>query len=214
VDPAISRALSEGAARLGVPLSPANAEQFSTYLALLLRWNERIKLTSVVRPGEVVEKHFLDSLAVAPALVGARTLVDVGSGAGFPGIPVAVVRPDLAVTVVESIQKKAAFLEAAKRELGLRNVEVFAGRMERLVEEARRFDAAVSRATFSPAEWLARGEALLAPGGRLIAMVVPDEAIDLAALAPGWSAQFESGRISEPYAPGRALVVLEGRRST
>lgn len=210
MDAATSRLLREGAAGLGVALADAQVATFARYLDLLLKWNRRIKLTSVVEPTGIVEKHFIDSLAVVGELGDAKALVDVGSGAGFPGVPVAIARPSLRVTLVESIHKKAAFLEAARRELALANVEVFVGRMEELIRRERRFDVAVSRATLPPADWLREGGALVLPGGRLIAMVVPGDPLE--SLAPGWQSQYEAAHSPAPYAPGRSLVVLSGRR--
>ena len=194
-----------------MPLDEAQLAQFDRYLDLLVRWNAKIKLTSITEPTLVVERHFLDSLAVVGALRG-ESLVDVGAGAGFPGVVVAIVRPALRITLVESIQKKAAFLEALKRELGLPGITVRAERMEALVARGATFHSAVSRATFAPEEWLERGAALVAPGGTLIGMVVPEVGRDLAQWAPGWAERFKSGTLGEAYAPGRALVVLSGRR--
>jgi 16S rRNA (guanine527-N7)-methyltransferase len=195
-----------------VELNDAQLARFATYLDLLLKWNARIKLTSVTAPREVLAKHFLDSLAIVPALGPAQTLVDVGAGAGFPGVPALIAREALRLTCVESIQKKAAFLEALKRELQLPRLEVFAGRMESVVEQGRRFEAAVSRATFEPAEWISRGSGLVATGGRLIAMVVPGPETTLERLAPSWRQDFEEAVLTEPYAAGRALLILRGRR--
>lgn len=205
--------LVEGAAALGVPLSPEVRAGFARYFALLVRWNAKIKLTSVTDPIGVVEKHFLDSLAVVPVVRGAADLVDVGAGAGFPGVVVAMVLREMRVVLVESIQKKAAFLEAVKRELGLGHVEVVAERMEQVIGRGRRFGVAVSRATFAPEEWIARGSALVVPGGRLVAMVVPEPGRGIETLAPDWSRTWESAELQAPYAAGRALAVLRGRRA-
>ncbi len=199
--------LLEGALALGVPLSGEASGRFTKYMALLERWNAQINLTRIVRPEEVVAKHLLDSLAVATHLGDARSLVDVGAGAGFPGVPLAVVRPGLRVTLVESIYKKVAFLEAVGRELGLA-LEVLGTRLELLPE--RRFDVAVSRAAFAPPEWAVRGARLVAPGGRLIAMLgrerptlpVPD-GFDRVEIVP----------YSLPLEGERALAVLRRRAS-
>ena len=212
MDPALEAQLVRGAARLGVALDARTRTAFSRYLALLLRWNARIKLTSVVEPAAVVEKHFLDALAMVPAVRGADSLVDVGSGAGFPGAVVALVEPSIQVVLVESIQKKAAFLEALRRELPLPNATVLADRMERLVAERRRFAAAVSRATFAPAEWIAHGRDLVAPGGCLVAFVVPAPGDTAATYAPDGETHFGSAELS-PYTAGRALVILRDRRT-
>src|SRR5439155_16859427 len=108
---ATKQRLVDGAQRLGVPLDDAAAGKLERYLALLVQWNQRINLTAIVEPDAVVDRHFLDSLALAPLVGDARTLLDVGSGAGFPGVVLAIARPALRVTCVESIQKKVAFLQ-------------------------------------------------------------------------------------------------------
>jgi 16S rRNA (guanine527-N7)-methyltransferase len=168
MDAANAGGLEAGAAALSVELGPEQVARFGRYFALLERWNSRINLTRILKPEEVVAKHFLDSLAIVPHLGAAQTLVDVGSGAGFPGVAVAIVRPAIRVTVVESVQKKAAFLEALRRELGI-SLDVRGLRLEQLGEA--QFDVAVSRATFAPPEWVTRGASLVAPGGLLIAML-------------------------------------------
>lgn len=156
---------------LGVALPSAALGGFQRYLARLLEWNQKINLTSVTAPDEVVRKHFADSLALVPWLGEARTLVDVGSGGGFPGAVVALARPGLAVTLVEPSTKRAAFLRVLVRELPLPRVEVRAERIEATVAAlGPRFDAAVSRATWDVPEWLERGRALVHPGGSVFAM--------------------------------------------
>jgi 16S rRNA (guanine527-N7)-methyltransferase len=146
-----------------------------TYLELLGQWNERINLTAVREGGAALERHVVDSL-VAAAFVPreARTLVDVGSGAGLPGLFIALARPDLDVTLVESLHKKCAFLNAAKRALGLTRVNVVADRAERLVNTAGgqgAFDCAISRATLDLPAWLTLGGQLVrAPNGVVLGM--------------------------------------------
>jgi 16S rRNA (guanine527-N7)-methyltransferase len=163
VEPSLERKLIGGAALLGVDLGPAIVEALGRYLELLLLWNRRVNLTAVRIPEEIIEKHFVDSLAVLPHVpVAARSLVDVGTGGGFPGAVIALARPTLAVTLVESVRKKVAFLEALRRELPLRNVAILAGRVEDCTIRA---DVAVSRATWDLPEWLERGARLVVPGG-------------------------------------------------
>ncbi len=154
------------------------------YLELLVLWNRRINLTAVREPDEIREKHFADSLSLLPHIPrDARTLVDVGSGAGFPGAVLAVARPDLHVTLVESNHKKAAFLQTLRRELGLDNVTVLATRLESLLAKPdfQPFHVAVSRATWDLPEWLEWGKKLIAPGGLVIGM----EGADRHPLPPG-----------------------------
>jgi len=119
--------------------------QFEAYLALLLRWNARINLTALRKPEEIIRRHFFESIFAAKYLPKrTRTLLDYGSGGGFPGIPIAICRPELAVTLAESQNKKAAFLREAVRTLGLR-AEVWAARVEEM-EPGRVFDAVTLRA--------------------------------------------------------------------
>jgi 16S rRNA (guanine527-N7)-methyltransferase len=159
-------------AALGLRLAEGRAELLARYLELLLPWNERVNLTGARSADEVVDRHLADTLALAPHLpAGGFRLVDVGAGAGFLGIGVAVLRPDAHCVLLEPVGKKHAFLRAAARELPLPNAEP---RAERLEEHLARpdftpFDVAGSRATWSPREWLERAMPLLRPGGLAIA---------------------------------------------
>jgi 16S rRNA (guanine527-N7)-methyltransferase len=176
MDAATIAQLRRGAAALGVPLDDQQLAALDRYLGLLGEWNRRINLTAVVEPVAMVERHLLDSLAVASLVAAATTLVDVGSGAGFPGAVLAVALPRLTVTAVESIHKKAAFLQTLRREVAP-NLTVLCARVETVHAQ---FEAAVSRATWDPAEWLVRGAPLVAPGGLLVAM----QGVDPASLSP------------------------------
>ena len=170
-------------------LDPALSTPLLAYLALLARWNRTYNLTAVRDPREMVGKHLLDSLAMAPFLddLAARGghLADLGTGAGLPGIPLAIARPGLQVALVESNGKKARFLREAVRQLGLGNVRVAEARIEAF-DAPGQFDAITARALATLPLILELGAHLLAPGGRLLAMkgVVPDE--EIAALPPGW----------------------------
>lgn len=138
------------------------------YVDLLLRWNARINLTAA-RTADAVALHIDDSRAAAAHVpAGARRLVDVGSGAGFPGLVIAVVRPDVAVTLLEPVHKKRAFLAAAIRELGLANARAVAQRLEDHPD--RDYDVAVSRATWAADEWIRRARPYVRPGGVVLAM--------------------------------------------
>jgi 16S rRNA (guanine527-N7)-methyltransferase len=136
---------------LGVVLSPAQLVQLGDYLARLLAMNEHMNLTAITDPEQAWQRHVLDALTLCPLLrdlaPGAR-LLDVGSGGGIPGIPLAIARPDLRVTLIEATQKKAAFLRAVVEALGLHQVEVLAERAERLTSGALRgsFDVVSARA--------------------------------------------------------------------
>src|SRR6202171_1821304 len=106
---------------MGIRLDPEQLKQLGRHVDLLLKWNKSVNLTAIVDPDEVVEKHVLDSLAVAP-LVPQGSLLDAGTGAGFPGIPIAIVKPQLEVVLVDSVQKKVAFLKNVLAELKLPKV--------------------------------------------------------------------------------------------
>jgi 16S rRNA (guanine527-N7)-methyltransferase len=118
--------------------------KLAAYLELIVKWNARMNLTAIREPEEIVRRHFGESLFVCGFLEGITTLLDYGSGAGFPGVPIQIVRPDLRVTLAESQGKKAAFLREVVRELDL-TAEVWGGRVEMMPEE-RRFDGVVMRA--------------------------------------------------------------------
>lgn len=145
--------LLKGARRLGLDLEENQIALFHRYLQELVEWNKKINLTAIVEPREVQAKHFLDSLTVSLAIprevMSQGTLVDVGSGAGFPGLPLKILWPGLRVTLVESVGKKAAFLRHLVEALELEGVEVRNQRAESLAQDPRfreTFDVAVSRA--------------------------------------------------------------------
>ena len=123
--------LATTAAAWGHPLSPLQLDQFDVYTAELRRWNERINLTAIADEPSIVTRHFLDSLRCADSWGRApRSLVDIGAGAGFPGLPLKILRPELQLTLVESIAKKAAFLRHMVETLGLTNVDIVVARAE------------------------------------------------------------------------------------
>lgn len=176
-------ALDAGLAALG--LDPACARPLRDYLALLERWNRTYNLTAVRDPREMVDRHLLDSLSLHPHVRDIATLADLGSGAGLPGIPLAIAVPGLEVTLVESNGKKARFLREAVRTLGLGNARVVESRAE-AVDLSGTFDAITARALATLADILAVGAHLLAPGGRLLAMKGTVPEAEIAALPPGW----------------------------
>ena len=144
------RLLAEQTAVWNLPLSPAQLTQFERYLALLLDWNERLNLTAVRDPAQIEVRHFLDSLSCALLTGGlnGRSLIDIGSGAGFPGLPLKLLYPDLKLTLVESVAKKTTFLQTVVADLGLSGVTVLAERAEALgqsAEHRERYDWATAR---------------------------------------------------------------------
>lgn len=199
--------LAAGIAALGLAL-PAGAEaRLLAYLALLDKWNRVYNLTAVRDAGRMVSHHLLDSLAAVPFFTREQVL-DVGSGGGLPGIPLAIVRPELRVTLIDSIAKKTAFLSQAKAELGLANVQVITGRVEDFRPEAG-FDVITSRAFSDLKAFVTLTRHLLNPSGCWLAMkgLYPHE--EIAGLPSGV-------RVSADHAlavPGldvtRHLIVLE-----
>ena len=175
--------LETGLRQLG--LDAALAEPLLAYLALLARWNATYNLTAIRDPREMLVKHLLDSLAMHAHLDGIESLADLGTGPGLPGIPLAIARPGLQVTLVESNGKKARFLREAARQLKLGNASVVESRIEAF-DAPGRFDAITARALATLPLILQLGGHLLQPQGRLLAMkgVVPGD--EIAALPAGW----------------------------
>jgi 16S rRNA (guanine527-N7)-methyltransferase len=170
--------LALGAAALGLTLTRAQRGQLDQYLALLEKWNRVYNLTAIRSRSRMVTHHLLDSLAVLPHVRAPRVL-DVGSGAGLPGIPLAVANPALEVTLLEANHKKSAFLTQAIGELHLANARIVTERVESWRTDAR-FDTIVSRAFADLAEFVGSSRHLLARGGVFAAMkgVHPFEEIE------------------------------------
>lgn len=157
----------------GLPsLTPEQLARFESYLSLILRWNVRMNLTAIRDEKGILSRHFLESITCAHALpAGISTLLDFGSGAGFPGIPIAIVRPEISVTLAESQNKKAAFLQEAIRTLGLQ-AKVHADRAEALRID---FDCATLRAVDKMEGAVQSAARLVAPSGWLVLMATePD----------------------------------------
>lgn len=190
LDPTLRQTLADGLRALS--LDPSLAAPLLDYLTLLLRWNRTYNLTAVRDPQEMVTKHLLDSLAMHPfvdalAARGGR-LADLGTGAGLPGIPLAIVKPGLQVTLVESNGKKARFMREAIRQLGLKEARVAESRIEAL-DEPGAFDAITARALATLPLILELGGHLLKPEGQLLAMKGVYPADEIAALPSGWQVQ-------------------------
>ena len=167
--------LAAGLTALGIALPEAAQLKLLAFRDLLLKWNRTYNLTALRDPQQVISHHLLDALAILPH-VGAGPLLDVGSGGGLPGIPLAIARPDLSVTLVDTVQKKATFLQQAAIELELKSVAVHHAR----VEEMRGQYAQISSRAFAElARFISLTHHLLAPGGRWLAMkgARPDDEI-------------------------------------
>lgn len=160
--------LLDGARALGLDLDATQLAKLARHLDLMDEWSERMNLTAIRERSQQVTKHVLDSLSVAPWLRGQR-VADVGSGAGFPGIPLAIVRPDLYFALIESTGKKCRFLEHVRDTLGLANVEVVQSRAEGYATRER-FDTVLARAVGPLSDLVRYAGSLVAGGGRLLAM--------------------------------------------
>jgi 16S rRNA (guanine527-N7)-methyltransferase len=199
--------LHRGAAELGLVLSPGQEEQLLTLADLVLEWNQKFNLTAIREPLAVVDKHLLDSLTVQPFVRG-PFVTDVGTGAGFPGLPLAIINPELRFTLIDSIAKKCRFVEHAAATLGLTGVRVECTRAERY-HPSQRAATVVARAVAAVPELIAEAGHLCAKGGRLLAMKGRDPTPELADLPQGWRV----AGIETLHVPGlpdeRHLVILE-----
>jgi 16S rRNA (guanine527-N7)-methyltransferase len=182
---ALTPVLVDGIRELQLDLTEPQIEQLMDYLALLAKWNAVYNLTAVRDPAQMVVQHLLDSLAVVPAFTDAKNVLDVGAGGGLPGMVLAIARPDMQVSMIDTVHKKTAFLTQAKAELRLANVTVHTARVEQL-QVPHRFDIITSRAFAELADFVNWSGHLLKEGGRFIAMkgVMPDE--EIARLPAGW----------------------------
>jgi 16S rRNA (guanine527-N7)-methyltransferase len=206
--------LAAGIALLGLALGTAQREQLAAYLALLAKWNKTYNLTAIRDPARMVTHHLLDALAVVPHLpaIPALRILDVGSGGGVPGIPLAIARPDVHVAMIDSNHKKAAFLQQAAIELALPNIESHAVRVEDYAPTAP-FDIVISRAFSDLAAFATASARHLAPRGKLLAMkgVRPDE--ELALLPPAFVVLASPALLVPGLHAARHLIVMQPRNT-
>jgi 16S rRNA (guanine527-N7)-methyltransferase len=196
--------LRAGTAALGLAPSDAALESLLDYLELLTRWNAVYNLTAVRDPTAMVERHLLDSLAIAPHVRGA-TLADLGSGAGLPGIPLAILAPERRHVLIDSNGKKARFLREAVRTLALANVRVEQVR----VEDARGvYDCITARAFAGLADMLARGGHLLAPDGVWLAMKGALDEHEMTAIPRGFRVAEVRALLVPGLGAARHLVII------
>jgi 16S rRNA (guanine527-N7)-methyltransferase len=158
--------LPAGLAELGIELPETAQQRLLAFRDLLLKWNKTYNLTALRDPEQAISHHLLDSLAILPH-IGPGDLLDVGSGGGLPGIPLAIARPELSVSMVDTVQKKATFLQQAAIELGLKNVRAHHARVE---EMSGQYAQISSRAFAELKLFIDLTRHLLAPGGRWLAM--------------------------------------------
>lgn len=160
--------------RLGVRVGREEIWKFQTYLRELQEWNEKVRLVSRSDDKTVVWMHFYDSVTVAPLVAGAGSMLDVGSGAGFPGVPVKIVLPWLRLCVAEVRRKRVSFLRHILRVLRLEGVEVWEGRIEEMDPSLGPFDVVVARAVAEGGQWLRWLDDLVRPGTKGVVMIGGD----------------------------------------
>ena len=177
--------LQDGIDQLGVTLTAAQSKKLLDYLMLLQKWNGIYNLTAVREPEQMVKQHLLDCLAVLPAFQDVQSVLDVGSGGGLPGIVLAIAFPKMQVSLIDTVQKKTAFLTQVKVELGLENVTVLSGRVEQL-DNGRKFDVITSRAFSELKAFIELTSHLLKENGHYIAMKGVFPETEMANLPKGW----------------------------
>jgi len=161
-------------------LSSLVESRIQLYLDLLVKWNHKINLTAEKDPDSILKRHVFDSLQYSRALKPDFRVMDIGSGAGFPGIPLKIIFPEMALVLVESQRKRCSFMETVVRELGLEQTEVINARAEDIpAHQEDQFDAVIFRAVSDLNQCLTLGERFIAPGGRLIVKKPPEESTHL-----------------------------------
>jgi 16S rRNA (guanine527-N7)-methyltransferase len=188
------RRLDDGAAAMGVRLDESQVDVLWRYGVMLRERNAHVNLTSIVSSEGVLTLHMLDSLSVVSHLGDARTIIDVGTGGGFPGVPLAVACPERRFTLIDGTQKKIRFVAEAVAQLDIRNVTALAARAETMPKDAR-FDVVVARAVATLGELVHNAGRLVAPQGRLLAMKGRLPEGEIAELPRGWRADVVKLRV-------------------
>jgi len=202
--------LDAGGNELGIDLDPSQLDLLWRFTLMLRERNQHVNLTSIVSFEGILTLHMLDSLSVAIALGDSRRLMDVGTGGGFPGIPLAVAFPDKDFTLIDGTQKKIRFVSEAITALGIRNARALAARAENYTGE-KNFDVVLARAVTSLAHLVRDAGKLLAPRGRLLAMKGKLPADEIRALPRGWRA--EVTRLVVPGVDAERHLVTVSRKS-
>ena len=170
------QAVIQGASALGIAVTADQARSMQTHALDLLQWNRVTNLTTITDPQEVAVKHYVDAVAVVPWIGKSARVLDAGSGGGFPGIPIKILRPDVSVILLDSVRKKVSFLKHAIRSLRLSQIAAVHARLETLAEQKhfqRQFDTVVCRAFSSLQDFVNMTQGCLAPGGSLLALKGP-----------------------------------------
>ena len=162
---------------LGIDFYVEQLDKFYKYMELLIEWNQKINLTAIIEPEEIILKHFIDSITILKYIEKDAKIVDVGTGAGFPGIPVSIMRPDLKITLVDSLNKRLIFLQEVIKELNLENIEIIHSRAEEFGQNKKyreSFDIATSRAVANLSTLSEYLIPLVKIGGKVISMKAAD----------------------------------------
>jgi 16S rRNA (guanine527-N7)-methyltransferase len=210
-DEELKAALQQGERSLGISLTPVQRTALIDYIKLLVKWNRVYNLTAVHDPKRMLHRHILDSLTVLPYLLGYR-IIDIGAGAGLPGIPLAIAKPDKTFVLLDSNSKKTRFMQQVKTELQLTNVEVVCSRVENYQPE-RRFHTVISRAFSSllnMANWSAH---LCEPHGVFLAMKGQYPQAELAELAKSFEIKAVHNLQPEQAGTDRYLVEIKAPNS-
>ncbi|MFH0725352.1 MAG: 16S rRNA (guanine(527)-N(7))-methyltransferase RsmG [Pseudomonadota bacterium] len=190
-----------GSLEMGAEVTGFQMDQLALHSAELIRWNRKTNLTAITTPEEIAVKHVLDAMAPLPHLPASGTLLDIGSGGGFPGVVLKILRPDLSATLIDASRKKVSFLSHVIRTLGLKDISALQARAEALAGEppyAHRFDVIVSRALCALDAFVAMALPLLAPDGLLIAFKGrPEEAEAEIAIVPAYAKSTVTNKTSE-----------------
>ena len=202
--------LAAGAAELATPLDDAQIDKLWRLGVLLRERNEHVNLTSIVSPEGILTLHMLDSLSIMPDLLDAASVLDVGTGGGFPGLPLAVACPKREFMLIDGTQKKIRFVNEAIEALGLTNVKAAAIRAEDLDEFT--FDAVIVRAVGSLIDVLHNAGHLVAPEGRLIAMKGRHPAEELRTVPRGWKAKVSVLRVPGLDAERHVVALTRQKR--
>lgn len=214
--------MQEKLKKLEIHFSMEQTEQFFEYMKLLIEWNEKINLTAITEPEEIITKHFIDSLTILKYIKNDYKVVDVGTGAGFPGIPLCIMNPTLKMTLVDSLNKRLIFLQEVVNTLKLKNIEIVHGRAEELgqnIKYRETFDIATSRAVANLSTLSEYLIPLVKINGKIISMKASnakqeiDEAQNAIQILGGQIESIEEFNLPESDI-GRAVIIINKNKTT